>query len=92
VRPRKFKKSRRTANSSVRHWMTQDTQLGEQRDLIPMDVLVSHFAGLKLDDADQDEFDFSTRGGQIRKHPIHIESVGEADHELFDDPVVAEGL
>jgi hypothetical protein len=58
----------------------------------PIEVLVGHFAVLKLDDAGEDELGSFTRGWQARKHPIHLERMGKANHELFDNPIVAEGL
>jgi hypothetical protein len=42
--------------------MIYDAQLREDRSLIPMDMLIGHFASLKLNDADQDELNFSFRG------------------------------
>jgi hypothetical protein len=72
--------------------MIYDAQLREDRGLIPMDMLIGHFASLKLNDADEDELNFSSRGWKARKHPIHIERVRKANHELFDDPVVTKYL
>jgi hypothetical protein len=72
--------------------MIYDAQLREDRGLIPMDMLIGHFASLKLNDADQDELNFSFRGWKARKHPIHIERVRKANHELFNDPVVTKYL
>ena len=72
--------------------MIQDAQLREHRRLIPMDMLPGHFASLKLNDAHQDELNFSTRGCHTRKHPDHIERVRKANHELFNNPISAEGL
>ena len=72
--------------------MIYDAQLREDRGLIPMDMLIGHFASLKLNDADQDELNFSFRGWKARKHPIHIERVRKANHELFNDPVVIKYL
>ena len=72
--------------------MMYDTQLREDRGLIPKEMLVGHFASLKLNDADQDELNFSFRGRKARKHPIHIERVRKPNHELFDNPVVTKYL
>jgi hypothetical protein len=72
--------------------MIQDTQLGEHRGLIPIEVLVSYFPGVKLDDAHEGELDPSTSGSNTGKHPIHVEGMRKADHEFFDDPIGAEGL
>jgi hypothetical protein len=47
----KFQKFCRTFGSSRRHWMIQDAHLGEQRGVIPIEVLMGHFAVLKPDDA-----------------------------------------
>jgi hypothetical protein len=53
-------------------------------------MLVSHFVGLKLDDAHQGELDPPTGACQARNHPIHAERMRKPNYELFDDPVVAE--
>jgi len=83
---------RRTANAGPRQRMIQDPQLREHCRLIPIEPLVGDFAGLEVDDAHEAELDFSTRGQQAGQHPIHLQCVREADHELFDDPIAAEGL
>src|SRR5712671_3766831 len=88
----KFQKLRRASNSSRRQWVIQDPQLREHRGLIPIEMLIGHFAGLKLDDAHQGELDPSTRGWHAGKHPTHLESMRKPNNELFDDPIVAEGL
>ena len=75
--------------------MIEDAHLGEQSGLIPIETLAGHFAGLKLNDAHQGELDSSTRGRHAGKHPMHIERMRKANHELFDDmearekPIVA---
>ena len=46
--------------------MIPDAQLREHGGLIPIEMLVVHFSGSELDDADQGEFDFSTGGWQAR--------------------------
>jgi hypothetical protein len=47
----KFQQLRRTSHSGRRRWMFQNAQLREHRGLIPIEMLVGHFAGLKPDDA-----------------------------------------
>ena len=72
--------------------MMRDSQLGEHCSLIPIETLAGHFAGLELNDTHESELGFSTGGRHARKHPIHVKRMGKANHELLDDPVVAEGL
>jgi hypothetical protein len=72
--------------------MIQDSQLREHCSLIPIEMLIGHFAGLKLNDAHQGELDPPTRGWHAGKHPTHLECMCKPNDELFDDPVVAEGL
>lgn len=89
---RKCQQVRRTANSNRRHWMIQDAHLREHRGLIPIEMLVSHFARVKLHDAYQDELHLSSGGWHTRQHPIHSERVRKLHHRLFDHPIVAEDL
>jgi hypothetical protein len=67
--------------------MIQDTQLGEHRGLVPIEMLVGYFAGLKLNDAHQGELEPSARSREAREHPIHLERVRKPNDELFDDPI-----
>jgi hypothetical protein len=55
-------------------------------------MLVGYFAGLKPDDAHQNELDLSTRRRHSGKHPAHIERVRKTNHKLFDNPIAAEDL
>jgi hypothetical protein len=43
--------------------MIQDAQLGEHRGLIPIEMLVGHLTGLKLNNAHPGGLDLSTRTG-----------------------------
>jgi hypothetical protein len=78
---------RGAANSGRRQGMIENAHLGEQRGLIPIEMLMGHFAVLKLDEDHESELDPSTRGRHARKHPIHIERMRKADHELLGDPI-----
>jgi hypothetical protein len=70
--------------------MIQDPQLSEYRRLIPIEMLVGHFAVSKLDEAHESELDPSTGGCQARNHPTHADRMRKPNHEFFDDPIVAE--
>ena len=72
--------------------MMQYPQLREHGGLIPIETLVGYLIPLKLNDAHESELDTSTRGCDAGKHPIHLDRVRKAYHELFDDPILAEGL
>src|SRR5215813_6519443 len=89
---RKLQELRRTLHAGRRDGVMQDAQLREHRGLIPIEALTGYLAGSKLNDARQGDFDFPARRRHIRKHPVHIERVREADHEFLDDSIVAEGL
>jgi hypothetical protein len=58
----KFHKLPRTADPSYRQRMIEDSHLGKQCGLIPIEMLMSHFAVFKLNDGGQDELGSSTRG------------------------------
>src|SRR5262245_37612054 len=85
---RKLAELRRTSNSRRRQWTIQQAQLREHRRLIPVNMLVSDLARLKLNDADEDELSLTTGGRHARKHPAHVQRVREANDELFDNPII----
>ena len=63
-------KPSRTSDARRRQRMIQDPELREHRGLVPIETLTSHFAVLKLDDADEAELDTSPGGGHAREHPV----------------------
>jgi len=72
--------------------MIQNAQLGEHRGLIPIEMLVGHLTGLKLDNAHPGGLDLSTRSRHAKYHPIHVQRISKANYELLDDPILAEDL
>src|SRR5262247_390771 len=89
---RKLQELRRAFHAGRRDGVMQDAQLREHRGLIPIEALTGYLAGLELNDAREGDFDFPAGRRHAWKHPVHGERVREADHELLDDPIVAEGL
>src|ERR1700739_4864854 len=89
---RQFEKLCCASNPGPCRWVIQNSQLIEHRGLIPKKMLAGHLAALEPNDAHEDEFNFAIRGRHPREHPIHFEPMRKADHELFDNSIVAEDL
>src|SRR5215467_13176406 len=55
-------------------------------------MLAGHLTAVEPNDAHKHEFSFPARGRYSWDHPIHLERVRKANHELFDYSILAEDL
>ena len=64
------------------------TDLDEDRSLIPINPLAGDLIALELHDDHKWNFDLAMGGPNPRKHPIHLDVMGERKNEFIHQPIV----
>src|SRR6516164_3597886 len=72
--------------------MIEDAHLGQQCRLVPIDMLVRHFAVFKADDGGDDKLRSPPGGAQRGKEPVHLDRVRKTYDHFLDEAITADRL
>src|SRR5215469_1141446 len=64
----------------------KETNLRENRRLIPIDVFAGQFLATKVDNHDESAFDSFASWGNSGQHPIHFQSVSKPENHFIYEP------
>src|SRR5215469_6272314 len=70
----------------------EDAHLGQQCRLVPIEMLVRHFAVFKADDSGDNKFCSPPGGAQRGKKPVHLDCVRKTHDHFLDEAITADRL